>query len=692
MIFRLDNQGKLAGDSLSTDRLLEHLPFLKEILDAKELTRSQLDNFARDAASLRHFRAGDVVCEEGDFGSTAFYLVSGRVEVAINNPLARLHTRRAGGGFMGRGIARLKRMTSFLVSDDQATPAPDAKDFIAIDAPVDLPRHRPIAELGAGELFGEMTCRTFQPRSATITCLEDCVMVEMLRVILDMLTGNRAVSDVIKSTTKVKAATFKGSPTFRRLMEDKYRERNLGTHLRGVPVFASLDETFLAELTRSVELVSHSAGDTIVKQGEPADAFYLVRSGMVKVSLDMPGGELVRTYLSRGDYFGEIGLLTPGGTRTATCRALDQTDVVRINRDVFEKILEQHPQVRVQLKLVADARLRSLQSRRLPVGQNMEEFLGQGLFEAQNLLLIDLDKCTRCDACVTACAEAHDGVTRLLRDGLRYDRYLVATACRSCHDPLCMTQCPVGSIRRKESLEIQIESWCIGCSKCAELCPYGNINMHPFEAPEKPARAAAAPAPAARAAKPAANAAPKSAPAAMAKPETGPAQPKTPPPMVDGASLPQPADSSKQPAISTAQPVIANDLKPPSSTQDPRGDKPTAAQPTAPAAATVPTPKPAPLKPTPTSAAAKPAAAAAAPKPPAPAGPRKKSTTLKATTCDLCTDLLTPSCVYACPHDAAMRVDPALYFAGQKSATDRRRRSWLRRLLFKEGPDNRTTH
>ena len=44
-----------------------------------------------------------------------------------------------------------------------------------------------------------------------------------------------------------------------------------------------------------------------------------------------------------------------------------------------------------------------------------------------------------------------------------------------------MTQCPVGSIRRKENLEIIIEDWCIGCGKCAELCPYGNINMHPLE-------------------------------------------------------------------------------------------------------------------------------------------------------------------------------------------------------------------
>ena len=43
-----------------------------------------------------------------------------------------------------------------------------------------------------------------------------------------------------------------------------------------------------------------------------------------------------------------------------------------------------------------------------------------------------------------------------------------------------MVGCPVGSIRRRNSLEVIIEDWCIGCGLCAENCPYGNINMHPF--------------------------------------------------------------------------------------------------------------------------------------------------------------------------------------------------------------------
>jgi Fe-S-cluster-containing hydrogenase component 2 len=97
--------------------------------------------------------------------------------------------------------------------------------------------------------------------------------------------------------------------------------------------------------------------------------------------------------------------------------------------------------------------------------------------DAQSLLVLDLEKCTRCDQCVRACADAHDGVTRLLRDGLRFDHFLVATSCRQCRDPRCMVGCPVGSIRRRNSLEVVIEDWCVGCGLCATNCPYGNINV-----------------------------------------------------------------------------------------------------------------------------------------------------------------------------------------------------------------------
>src|SRR3954462_10318912 len=375
-----ETAGKLtSGEPLGIDRLIEYLPALKEV------PAVQLEKYAKDAAVLHRYRKGETVCVEGEFGSTAYYIVSGTVDISIQNPMAHLRTK-PGWGLFGRSVAR---MQSFLVNDKQDRRA-DAhqRKFIGIDANIDLPMNKPIAELGPGELFGEMTCRTFQPRSATVIAREPCVMVELLRVILDTLVGNRQVSEASKATSKVKAPTFKGT-SFKTELDEKYRQRSLETHLRSVPLFGTVGEDFLKYLKERVELVSYNQNDVICKEGEEADAFYLIRSGMVRVSQSMPGGEMVRTYLSRGEYFGEIGLLR-SIKRVATCTALDAVDVVKIPAAEFNLMLEQFPGVRAQIEPVADARMAATQSRAVPPGLRLDDYLNQGLFEAQNLLLIDL--------------------------------------------------------------------------------------------------------------------------------------------------------------------------------------------------------------------------------------------------------------------------------------------------------------
>ena len=151
---------------------------------------------------------------------------------------------------------------------------------------------------------------------------------------------------------------------------------------------------------------------------------------------------------------------------------------MRITAEDFRAILEQAPAVRDAVIALACQRIVENQQQEREVETTpLASFLDQGLMEAQSLLVLDLTKCTRCDECTKACADTHQGVTRLIREGLRFDKFLVASSCRSCLDPYCMVGCPVGSIRRRESREIIIENWCIGCGLCSENCPYGNINM-----------------------------------------------------------------------------------------------------------------------------------------------------------------------------------------------------------------------
>ncbi|MGB2635009.1 MAG: cyclic nucleotide-binding domain-containing protein [Candidatus Acidiferrum sp.] len=462
----------------------------------------------RGAIVKRRYRRGEVICREGDFGSTAFFIVEGHAQVALATPIAHVKTHGGGKGFF-------KRLTSVLVGREEDKREEEARDrTIPIDASVDLAYGNPVAELGPGDLFGEMTCMNFYPRSATVRATTEVVAYEMLRNVLDIMMKNK---------------------TFRAQLDENYRRRALETHLRGVPMFAGLSPDFIERLKGSVELVRFAPGQMIARQGEAADSFYLVRIGFVKIFEEYPGGELVLAYLSRGDYFGEIGLLG-GGVRTASCTALDHVELVRISGDDFREMVARFPGVRSGLETVAAER-QAANAQRMQMVQSvpLDQFLSQGLMEAQSLLVLDLQNCTRCDACVDACADAHDGVTRLVREGLRFENFLVATSCRQCRDPLCMVGCPVGAIRRRNSLEVIIEDWCIGCGLCARNCPYGNINLHPFE-------------------------------------------------------------------------VRVEDLEHP--------------------------------------------------------GRKKAVVQQKATSCDLCTHLKEPSCVYACPHDAAHRVDPRNFFAG----------------------------
>jgi CRP-like cAMP-binding protein/formate hydrogenlyase subunit 6/NADH:ubiquinone oxidoreductase subunit I len=433
------------GDVLDPTELLD-LPIFQNVSG----TFLQLN---QKAIVKRHYRAGEIVCREGEFGSTAFYIMEGTAEVFLASPVAHVKTEGSSRGF----FSRLKSLLTPREEDRRSEESDRA--FIPIDASVDLPYDRPIAELGAGELFGEMTCMSYYPRSATVRAKTDCVMLEMLRNVLDILQRNK---------------------TFRAQLESNYRTRALDSHLRSIPIFASLTPDFIDHLREHVELIRFSPGQVICRQGDVADSFYLVRIGFVRVAEDRPGGELVLAYLARGGYFGEIALLS-GTPRTATCTALDHVEAVRISAEDFRLMADKFPEVRRSLEAVAQKRIDENRSRAVQV-QNVpvDQFLAQGLMEAQSLLVLDLERCTRCDQCVRACADAHDGVTRLVREGLRFDKYLVATSCRQCRDPICMVGCPVGSIRRRNSLEVIIEDWCIGCGLCASNCPYGNINMHPF--------------------------------------------------------------------------------------------------------------------------------------------------------------------------------------------------------------------
>src|ERR1700759_360819 len=93
-----------------------------------------------------------------------------------------------------------------------------------------------------------------------------------------------------------------------------------------------LPEEHRARLSEVFRSEHYEFGDLIVRQGEEADAFYLLTSGRARgVKSTVHGEELVLQTLRPGSEFGESALID-GGTRTATVRCSTSVEVLRLGR------------------------------------------------------------------------------------------------------------------------------------------------------------------------------------------------------------------------------------------------------------------------------------------------------------------------------------------------------------------------
>ena len=487
------------------------------------------------ALVLRHYSQGEVVVRQGEAGWTAFYILTGEDLVRLRGmqlaaAKAELAALDPASGDELRGelfahqaaleqelselaaratrpvadFARLpmvtaqvdvelsndtRRPTFFerLFGRDRGARAETRPEFIPNDGSVDISLSTRQAPMHEGELFGEMSCLSRIPRSATVVANQDCYLLEMLRNILDQVRRD---------------------PNFKEKTDRIYRERALGPQLRKFSIFARLTEDEFNKLRQRVELVTFAPGQVIHNEGDPSDAFFVIRNGMVKIVKNLPTPRTL-TYLGRGDFFGEAGVML-GKPRTATSIACghpqadegvgSDVELVRIERDYFLEVCRSSPKLQAvfaeQLNIYKQREREQSDSRvwdaHRPVLAN-PRFEELGLIQGQKLMLVDLDRCTRCGDCMQACIDTHaDGVSRLYLDGPRIGKYLVPNACRKCLDPVCMIGCPVGSIVRGDAGEIVIKDWCIGCGLCADQCPYGSIHMHQLETLDLPRETAAA--------------------------------------------------------------------------------------------------------------------------------------------------------------------------------------------------------
>ena len=313
-----------------------------------------------------------------------------------------------------------------------------------------------------GNFFGEMSLLSGRRRSATVRAGDFCVLVE---------TPRRTMNKLVASVDAVK-----------RVLDETFILRTI--QQRFTPN-VSIEE--LRPIAKNAKINQFKPNETLFVEGDEADTLHLIRNGSVTVGKMFDGREIPMAYVAAGNYVGEMGLLGRG-LRTSTVRATVKTETVSLDSDTFLELVRKEPQLmetlqrQVQERAAANVALQSDSD----AGDLLHFLMKQGLGEATDVLLIDEQLCVGCDNCEVACAETHEGTSRLNRKaGPSFAKIHVPTSCRHCEDPHCMKDCPPDALKRSPGGEVFIEDNCIGCGNCERNCPYGVIQMA-YPAPPKP--------------------------------------------------------------------------------------------------------------------------------------------------------------------------------------------------------------
>ncbi len=321
-----------------------------------------------------------------------------------------------------------------------------------------------------GSIFGEVGLISGRRRGSTIRAAEPTVVMELSRT----------------AALKLMAT----APSAARAVNAISIERQL------LQMFGSgLTKEDVADLVASAELVDVRAGQVVVEEGADDKDIFVIRRGSMIVEKAIGGSPVFLSYLPAGSYFGEMAVID-GSARTATVKAAIKSEVVRFPGEAFVALLNRKPRLRE--KAMADMASRRevnsfIESRKDSFGSAVDMYsetarflIDNGIGEATDVLLIDEKLCVGCDNCEKACADSHDGLSRLDREaGRTYAHLHVPTSCRHCEHPHCMADCPPNAIKRGPDGEVFIDETCIGCGNCQRNCPYGVIRMD-AKPPKKP--------------------------------------------------------------------------------------------------------------------------------------------------------------------------------------------------------------
>ncbi len=468
-------------------------------------TRLPLRDILKHDTRIQRYRRGEIVVRAGDHGTSAFLVMSGKVRAVLGPelPPSLLGRREPTRKGIFRVIAQLwanpKEPESFKTAQlkqdarigARQNQGEEVKIFLQ-DVPRILDEHK-TALLEPGEFFGETAALSRMPRTTSL--FAESEEAELLEI------RWQGLRDLMKY-----------DEALRKHIDEIYRERALSSALHEIPMFRHLSDEALQQVMARTEfgtygdydwsgdykrLVQSAAGGqrrkepVIAAEGDYPNGVILIKAGFARVSQKFGNGDRTLNYLAAGQVYGFQEIVhnwrRPNATVPLqyTLRVIGYTHVIVIPTTIMETVVLPAVPKKDLPRLLTPAEDQETTpppsiDAGAKIGPDMLEFLTENrFFNGTATMVINLDRCTRCDDCVRACAAAHDDNPRFLRHGPISDRLMVANACMHCVDPVCMIGCPTGAIHR-DAFGGQVvinPATCIGCKACFNNCPYDAIRM-----------------------------------------------------------------------------------------------------------------------------------------------------------------------------------------------------------------------
>jgi len=207
-----------------------------------------------------------------------------------------------------------------------------------------------LAILGPGSFFGEFGLLTDHRRHASVRCIDDTEVLELRRDVL--------------------AELIRDHPSVQQTLRTFYKRRVLEMVLATSPLFHAVSPEERDAVVTRFTTRRCIEGEVIVREGEHAEAFYVVAIGEVSINcVDEDGTDVLVGELSEGQYFGEMSLIS-GYPAEATVRATRITDVLVLDDIAFYEMASKHPEIWAEVQRESQARAdendRILAQRRAP--------------------------------------------------------------------------------------------------------------------------------------------------------------------------------------------------------------------------------------------------------------------------------------------------------------------------------------